>query len=164
MATDISPLFPLFRLDIRFAVRAEVQQRTEPIETAIAFIRKRYSALTASWTTTLFSVLLALCGVSLFKTLIQEPAPRPVGDLVKVAGIARSFEPLIYYSEHAITQVHDLQATSVAVWDLGETVRTSGMRDASLIVADLDALSGSMKTLATEMTKFFAVVDGDIDG
>ncbi|GFP54608.1 hypothetical protein TASIC1_0004023200 [Trichoderma asperellum] len=149
---------------IRFAVRAEVQQRTEPIETAIAFIRKRYSALTASWTSTLFSVLFAVFSVSLFKTLIQEPAPRPVGDLVKVAGIARSFEPLIYYSEHAITQVHDLQATSVAVWDLGETVRTSGMRDASLIVADLDALSGSMKTLATEMTKFFAVVDGDIDG
>lgn len=145
-------------------MRAEVQQRTEPIETAIAFIHKRYSALTASWTTTLFSLVLALFGVSLFKTLIQEPAPRPVGDLVKVAGIARSFEPLIYYSEHAITQVHDLQATSVAVWDLGETVRTSGMRDASLIVADLDALSGSMKTLATEMTKFFAVVDGDIDG
>ncbi|EGR47248.1 uncharacterized protein TRIREDRAFT_64777 [Trichoderma reesei QM6a] len=149
---------------IRFAVRAEVQQRTEPIETAIAFIRKRYAALTASWTSTLFSVLLAVFSVTMFKTLIQEPAPRPVGDLVKVAGIARSFEPLIYYSEHAITQVHDLQATSVAVWDLGETVRTSGMRDAQLIVADLDALSGAMKTLATEMTKFFAVVDGDIDG
>ncbi|RFU71787.1 hypothetical protein TARUN_10475, partial [Trichoderma arundinaceum] len=149
---------------IRFAVRAEVQQRTEPIETAVAFIRKRYAALTASWTSTVFSVLLALFSISLFKTLVQAPAPRPVGDLVKVAGIARSFEPLIYYSEHAITQVHDLQATSVAVWDLGETVRTSGMRDASLIVADLDALSGAMKTLATEMTKFFAVVDGDIDG
>ncbi|KAL7951803.1 hypothetical protein V8C42DRAFT_339713 [Trichoderma barbatum] len=149
---------------IRFAVRAEVHQRTEPIETAIAFIRKRYAALTASWTSTLFSLLLAAFSVTMFKTLIQEPAPRPVGDLVKVAGIARSFEPLIYYSEHAITQVHDLQATSVAVWDLGETVRTSGMRDASLIVADLDALSGAMKTLATEMTKFFAVVDGDIDG
>ncbi|KAL7791967.1 hypothetical protein V8C37DRAFT_132813 [Trichoderma ceciliae] len=149
---------------IRFAVRAEVHQRTEPIETAISFIRKRYAALTASWTSTLFSVFLAVFSVSLFKTLVQEPAPRPVGDLVKVAGIARSFEPLIYYSEHAITQVHDLQATSVAVWDLGETVRTSGMRDASLIVADLDALSGAMKTLATEMTKFFAVVDGDIDG
>lgn len=151
-------------IDIRFAVRAEVQQRTEPIETAIAFIRKRYAALTASWTSTLFSVLLAVCSITMFKTLIQEPAPRPVGDLVKVAGIARSFEPLIYYSEHAITQVHDLQATSVAVWDLGETVRTSGMKDASLIVSDLDALSGAMKTLATEMTKFFAVVDGDIDG
>ncbi|KAH6605716.1 hypothetical protein Trco_004869 [Trichoderma cornu-damae] len=159
-APDPSPLL----LDIRFAVRAEVQQRTEPIETAISFIRKRYAALTASWTSTLFSLLLAVFSISLFKTLVQEPAPRPVGDLVKVAGIARSFEPLIYYSEHAITQVHDLQATSVAVWDLGETVRTSGMRDASLIVADLDALSASMKTLATEMTKFFAVVDGDIDG
>lgn len=109
-------------------------------------------------------MFVAFVSISLLKMLLQAPAPRPVGDLVKVAGIARSFEPLIYYSEHAITQVHDLQATSVAVWDLGESVRTSGMQDAQHIVADLDALSTAMKTLGTEMTKFFAVVDGDIDG
>ncbi|KAG5780377.1 hypothetical protein H9Q73_005951 [Fusarium xylarioides] len=149
---------------IRFAVRAEVQHRTEPIETAINFIRDHYKALTRTWSTTFTTIIIAFFSVSIFKFLLQPAAPRPVGDLVKVAGLARSFEPLIYYSEHAVSQVHDLQATSVAVWDLGESVRTSDMRDAPRIVADLDALSETMKTLAIEMTKFFARVDGDIDG
>ncbi|KAI1050211.1 hypothetical protein LB506_001609 [Fusarium annulatum] len=149
---------------IRFAVRAEVQHRTEPIETAINFIRDHYKALTRTWSTTFTTIIIAFFSVAIFKSLLQPAAPRPVGDLVKVAGLARSFEPLIYYSEHAVSQVHDLQATSVAVWDLGESVRTSDMRDAPRIVADLDALSETMKTLAIEMTKFFARVDGDIDG
>ncbi|KAF5026123.1 hypothetical protein F66182_1771 [Fusarium sp. NRRL 66182] len=149
---------------IRFAVRAEVQHRTEPIEAAINFIRDHYKALTRTWSTTFTTILVAFFSLSLFKSLLQPAAPRPVGDLVKVAGLARSFEPLIYYSEHAVAQVHDLQATSVAVWDLGESVRTSDMRDAPRIVSDLDALSETMKTLAIEMTKFFARVDGDIDG
>jgi hypothetical protein len=93
------------------------------------------------------------------------PAPlRPVPDLVKVAGIARSFEPLIYYSENGVRQVGDLQATGVAVWDLGESVRSSNMTSAPIIVRELDDLSDSLKTLAIELTKFFANVDGDIDG
>ncbi|KAH6956808.1 hypothetical protein DER45DRAFT_645384 [Fusarium avenaceum] len=149
---------------IRFAVRAEVQHRTEPIEAAINFIREHYKALTRTWSTIFTTIIVAFFSISMFKSLLQPAAPRPVGDLVKVAGLARSFEPLIYYSEHAVSQVHDLQATSVAVWDLGESVRTSDMRDASRIVSDLDALSETMKTLAIEMTKFFARVDGDIDG
>lgn len=98
------------------------------------------------------------------RSLVEPASSRPAGDLVKVAGIARSFEPLIYYSEHAVTQIHDLQATSVAVWDLGESVRTSNIKDALSIVSNLDSLSDTMKTLAIEMTKFFARVDGDIDG
>lgn len=98
------------------------------------------------------------------KSLFQPASPLPAGDLVKVAGVARSFEPLIYYSEHAVTQVHDLQATSVAVWDLAESVRSSDLEGGAAIVKDLDELSETMKTLAVEMTKFFARVDGDIDG
>lgn len=145
-------------------MRAEVQQRTEPIETAINAVRNHYTSLTRTWASTLTTIIVALVSLSAFKSLLQPAATRPAGDLVKVAGLARSFEPLIYYSEHAVAQVHDLQATSVAVWDLGESVRTSDMRDAPSIVADLDALSETMKTLAIEMTKFFARVDGDIDG
>lgn len=96
---------------------------------------------------------------------LSAPASlRPVPDLVKVAGIARSFEPLIYYSENGVRQVGDLQATGVAVWDLGESVRSSNMTSAPIIVRELDELSDSLKTLAIELTKFFANVDGDIDG
>lgn len=85
-------------------------------------------------------------------------------DLVKVAGLARSFEPLIHYSENGVRQIGDLQETGVAVWDLGESVRSANMTSAPLIVNELDALSESLKTLGIELTKFFANVDGDIDG
>ena len=38
------------------------------------------------------------------------------------------------------------------------------MISAPIIVGELDALSESLKTLAIELIKFFADVDGDIDG
>jgi hypothetical protein len=50
------------------------------------------------------------------------------------------------------------------VWDLGESVRGSNLTSAAIIVKELDELSDSLKTLAIELTKFFANVDGDIDG
>ena len=127
-------------------------------------MRRRYRAATSSWRALFANAVVALFSVLFVKTLLQPVAQRPAGDLVKVAGVARSFEPLIYYSESAVAQVHELQATSVAVWDLGESVRSSGMKDAESIVSDLDALSETMRTLSVEMTKFFARVDGDVDG
>ena len=149
---------------IRFAVRAEVQQRTEPIEMAINFVRGRFQAMTRSWTSMFASFLVAMFSYALLRWSCQPAAMRPVPDLVKVAGVARSLEPLIYYSENGIQQVGDLQATGVAVWDLSESVRTSNLTSAPIIVKELDELSESLKTLAIELTKFFANVDGDIDG
>lgn len=105
--------------------------------------------------------IFAYCLVHL---LTHTPNPPPVPDLVKVAGLARSFEPLIFYSEHGIAQVSDLQETSVAVWDLGESVRFANMTSAPLITAELDDLSESLKTLGLELSHFFTNVDGDIDG
>lgn len=99
-----------------------------------------------------------------FRLITHTPALPPVPDLVKVAGLARSFEPLIYYSENGVRQIGDLQETGVAVWDLGESVRYANMTSAPLIVNELDNLSESLKGLAIELTKFFANVDGDIDG
>ena len=149
---------------IRFAVRAEVQHRTEPIETAITFLRRRFRAITRTWTSMFFSFVVAVLSYAALRWLSQPAAMRPVPDLVKVAGVARSLEPLIYYSENGIQQVGDLQATGVAVWDLGESVRSSNLTSAPIIVKELDELSDSLKTLAIELTKFFANVDGDIDG
>jgi len=101
---------------------------------------------------------------TLLRMLTQTPSQQPVPDLVKVAGLARSFEPLIFYSENGVRQIGDLQETGVAVWDLGESVRYVNMTSAPLIVSALDSLSESLKTLSMELTKFFANVDGDIDG
>ncbi|KAK4126886.1 hypothetical protein N657DRAFT_565442 [Parathielavia appendiculata] len=149
---------------IRFAVRAEVQHRTEPIDTAINFIRRRFHAMTRSWSSMFLSFVVATLSYAALRWISQPAAMRPVPDLVKVAGVARSLEPLIYYSENGIQQVGDLQATGVAVWDLGESVRSSNLTSAPIIVKELDELSDSLKTLAIELTKFFANVDGDIDG
>ena len=106
-------------------------------------------------------LLLALTAIRL---LTRTPTLPPVPDLIKVAGLARSFEPLVFYSENGVRQIGDLQETGVAVWDLGESVRSANMTSAPLIVNELDGLSESLKGLAIELTKFFANVDGDIDG
>ncbi|KAL1865098.1 hypothetical protein VTK73DRAFT_5508 [Phialemonium thermophilum] len=110
-----------------------------------------------------FSTLMAVLACSAFRWLSQPPAMQPVPDLVKVAGIARSFEPIIYCSENEAKQVKDLEATGVAVWDLGESVRTSNMSSAPIIVKELEELSDSLQTLAIELTTFFTNVGGDID-
>lgn len=98
------------------------------------------------------------------RLLTHTPSLPPAPDLVKVAGLARSFEPLIFYSENGVRQIGALQETGVAVWDLGESVRYANMTSTPLIVDELDSLSESLKGLAIELTKFFANVDGDIDG
>jgi hypothetical protein len=150
-------------LDIRFAVRADIQHRTEPIDAAVTFFQKSYRTITHSWASIVLATIVAMLSISASRLLFQPAALSPVPDLVKVAGLARSFEPLIYYSENGVSQVGDLQATGVAVWDLGESVRSSNMTSAPIIVKSLDELSDSLKTLAVELTKFFANVDGDID-
>ncbi|KZF24875.1 hypothetical protein L228DRAFT_265387 [Xylona heveae TC161] len=148
---------------IRFAVRAEVQHRTEPFEAAFCYMRDKVDLITSSRRTALFAAGMAILSILFMRVLFQPPPPAPVPDLVKVAGLAKSFEPLIFYSENGVQQIGDLQETGVAVWDLGESVRSANMTSAPLIVRELDDLSESLKTLAIELTKFFANVDGDVD-
>ena len=117
-----------------------------------------------SWTSLSYTLLILAIAYSLLRLVTHTPTQPPVPDLVKVAGLARSFEPLIFYSENGVRQIGDLQESGVAVWDLGESIRFANMTSAPVIVGELDALSESLKTLAIELTKFFANVDGDIDG
>ncbi|KAL8952157.1 MAG: hypothetical protein Q9222_001911 [Ikaeria aurantiellina] len=145
-------------------LRAEVQQRTEPIEAALLWVRSAVNNATrtkASLSSTVTTILLAVLALRL---LTHTPQPPPVPDLIKVAGLARSFEPLIFYSESGVKQIGDLQETGVAVWDLGESVRFVNMTSAPIIVQELDNLSENLKTLASELSRFFTNVDGDIDG
>lgn len=127
-------------------------------------MRTRFDNITKSWTSLICSGAVALISILALRTLFQPGLPPPVPDLVKVAGLAKAFEPLIFYSENGIQQIGDLQATGVAVWDLGESVRSTNMTSAPIIVKELDDLSESLKTLAIELTRFFANVDGDVDG
>ncbi|TQS39376.1 hypothetical protein Golomagni_00101 [Golovinomyces magnicellulatus] len=149
---------------IRFSVRAEVQHKTEPFEAWLLWIKAKFRRITNSWFSLFTSIIIILISLLTFRTLVQPGAIPPVPDLVKVAGLAKAFEPLIFYSENGIRQIGDLQATGIAVWDLGESVRISNMTSAPIIVQELDDLSESLKKLAIELSRFFANVDGDIDG
>ncbi|RMZ90929.1 hypothetical protein DV736_g1827, partial [Chaetothyriales sp. CBS 134916] len=147
---------------IRFALRAEVQHR-EPFVALVSFLRAKFDALTATKSTTCFSILMFLLSLTFTRVLLAPPTPPPLPDLVKLSTLAKSFEPLIFYSENGYSQITALQETSVAVWDLGESVRSANMTSAPLIVKSLDDLSDSLKTLGLELTRFFADVDADVD-
>lgn len=119
---------------------------------------------TKSWAPIVIAIIVAIVSAAAVQRIAHSAISRPVPDLVKIAGVARSFAPLIHQSEIAVVQVHDLEATGVAVWDLGESVRLSNLTSAPIIVQELDELSDTLRTLAMELTRFFANIDGDIDG
>ncbi|KAL1588766.1 hypothetical protein WHR41_02572 [Cladosporium halotolerans] len=148
---------------IRFSTSLDVIQRTEPIEAAVTWARKVTHHATKSRHNLLLYTLGSLFFYWLASNLLSTPINTPAPDLVKVAGLAKSFEPVIFYSEHGHAQIEELHDTGVAVWDLGESVRSTNMTSGPIIVHQLDDLSDSMKTLAIEMTRFFASVDADVD-
>ncbi|MCJ1309100.1 hypothetical protein MMC25_002755 [Agyrium rufum] len=149
---------------IRFALRADVQQQTDSIETFLLSIQSYLSHLRKNRLSLLRTISMILFAILSFRFLFHPPADQPLPDLTRVASLARSFEPLLFYSENGVRQISDLQQTSVAVWDLGESVRGANMSTSATIVRELDELSESYKMLAHELTKFFANVDGDVDG
>ncbi|MBE7179841.1 MAG: hypothetical protein INR71_01315 [Terriglobus roseus] len=127
------------------------------------FIREKVDMATRSWTSTFSSLFVGFLALTMLRSLFTPPYAGPSPDLVKVAGLVHSFEPLIVYSEHGVQQISELQETGVAVWDLGESVRHTNMTSAPIIVRELDDLSEGVKRLAIELTRFFANVNGDVD-
>ncbi|KAI5281205.1 hypothetical protein KEM54_003360 [Ascosphaera aggregata] len=113
----------------------------------------------------LSSVILVVmaCLMIVMRVCFAPPAQRPIPDIEKLIDLARSLEPMIYYSDDGIRQLKHLQSAELAVWDLSESIRSTNMTSAMLISQELDDLSVNMKTLGTELTRFFAMVDGDID-
>lgn len=148
--------------DIRFAVRAEVQHR-EPFVAFFTYLRSKVDRITSSKSNTTLTVLIALVSIAFMRTMFMPSIPSAIPDLVKLSSFARSFEPLIHYSENGVQQIGTLQETGVAVWDLSESVRGTNMTSAPIIVRQLDELSESLKSLSLELTRFFANVDADVD-
>lgn len=143
-------------------MRAEVQHR-EPFVAFFGYLRSKFDKLTSSKSNVTLSVVIALLSIAFIRVLFLPSLPQAIPDLVKLSGFARSFEPLIYYSENGVQQIGTLQETGVAVWDLSESVRGTNMTSAPIIVGQLDELSESLKSLSLELTRFFANVDSDID-
>src|SRR2546423_6739967 len=143
-------------------MRAEVQHR-EPFIALFNFLRSNIDSMTKTRSTTFFTVLVFFLSIFSLQLDFPPPAVPPVPDLVKLSTLAKSFKPLIFYSENGYAQINALQETSVAVWALGESVRSANMTSAPIIVRSLDELSDSLKTLGLELTRFFADVDSDVD-
>lgn len=158
----IGPPADIFCADIRLRLQAEVQHR-EPLTAFVNFTQQSFDKVTKTKSTFIFYAGTTLLFAILMRLVLVPPPPAPVPDLVKLSTLAKSFEPLIFYSENGYTQITALQETSVAVWDLGESVRSANMTSAPLIVRSLDELSESLKTLGLELTRFFADVDSDVD-
>lgn len=151
-------------LDLRLAFRADIQQRTEPIEAAVTWARHQIDRFTKSPLYTLGVFLSILLAFIMTKSLLLRPPDQlPTPDILQATEVARRFEPLIYYSEGGRRQVGQLQDTGAAVWDLGESIRHANMPSGTQIVEQLDDLGTSLETLVIELTRFFVNVDGDID-
>ncbi|KAF3761797.1 hypothetical protein M406DRAFT_238285, partial [Cryphonectria parasitica EP155] len=164
---SLEPGYYYNRLRSRSASRGfGAQQRaTTPVEAVIINpVRNIYRKATKSWTSLLLSVFVAFMSLAAARVLFEPLDEKPVPDLITVANLAAGFEPLIYYSENNFAQVTDLRDNGIAVWDLGETVRWSNLPSAPLISKALNELSESFTALPIELIKFFAQVDGDIDG
>ena len=127
--------------DFRFSTRLDVVQKTQPIEDTVHTIRAAFRSFTKSKWNTVSYLLAASCAWMLAANLFSKPQYGPMPDLIKVAGLAKSLEPAIYYSERGHAQIGELQETSVAVWDLCESVRNTNMTSAPIIVTQLDDLS-----------------------
>ena len=147
------------RVDFRFSLRTEVQQRTDGIDAVVNTVSSLFGTRRALFTT----LAVVFMTIWSFKLLTSTPTQLPTPDVIKVAGLARSFEPMIYYSENGVGHAKDISETSNAVWDLSESVRYANFTSAPIIVEQLEELCTSLRGLSHELTNFFTNVDADID-
>jgi hypothetical protein len=147
---------------MRLSVRAEVQ-RGMPFD-AFSIAKKGLAHVGRSWKCMIVRAVVLSLVTCLIRAMFLPGHPVPVPDLVKVAGLAKSFEPVIYYSERGIGQIHEVHGEAIAVWDLGESVRSANMPSSMPIVEGLTDMADNLNILAMDMVDFFASVDGDVDG
>ncbi|KAF2261990.1 hypothetical protein CC78DRAFT_535225 [Lojkania enalia] len=144
---------------VRFAIRGETLFRTAPIEDTISSVAAGVHVFTKSR----LNIICTIAALVLSWALLQPWTASLIPDVANVAGMAKQFEPLMYASENVIPRSRELQEASIAVQDLGESVRASNMSASSTITDQLDGLSDNLRLLSEKMTSFFTNVDGDMD-
>ena len=112
------------------------------------------------FTRTRRNVLATLATLLLSWVLLHPWNALPIPD---VANMAKQFEPLMYASENVIPRSRELAEASIAVQDLGESVRATNMSASTTIIDQLDDLGDSLRVLSEKITSFFTNVDGDMD-
>lgn len=144
---------------VRFAIRGETLFRTAPIEETISTFASGVNIFTRSRANVVCTVAMIV-----FSWLLLHPwTASLIPDVANVAGMAKQFEPLMYASENVIPRSRELAEASIAVQDLGESVRATNMSASSVIIDQLDDLGDSLKVLSEKITSFFTNVDGDMD-
>ncbi|KAI0571467.1 hypothetical protein A1F96_09801 [Pyrenophora tritici-repentis] len=144
---------------MRFAYRGEAKFRTAPIEDTISRFASGLHIFTRSRANVIFTV-----GLVILSWLLLQPwTASLIPDVANVANMAKQFEPLLYASENVIPRSRELADGSIAVQDLGESVRATNMSASSVIIDQLDDLGDSLKILSEKITSFFTNVDGDMD-
>jgi hypothetical protein len=144
---------------VRFAIRGETLFRTAPIEETMSTFAsgvKYFTRSRANLITTIATIMVSWI-------LLQPWTSTLIPDIANVAGMAKQFEPLMYASENVIPRSRELAEASIAVQDLGESVRATNMSASTVIIDQLDSLGDSLKMLSEKLTSFFTNVDGDID-
>ncbi|CAN9177771.1 hypothetical protein CUC08_Gglean003673 [Alternaria sp. MG1] len=144
---------------MRFAYRGEAKFRTAPIEDTISTVASGLHIFTRSRANVIFTV----ATIFLSYLLLQPWQASLIPDVANVANMAKQFEPLLYASESVIPRSRELADASIAVQDLGESVRATNMSASSVIIDQLDDLGDSLKILSEKITSFFTNVDGDMD-
>ncbi|KAF2753955.1 hypothetical protein EJ05DRAFT_479974 [Pseudovirgaria hyperparasitica] len=148
---------------IRFTMRGEIHSSIEHIENSLLWLKSRYDAVTEAKLSKASTILVILLGYIAFKLLLATAEQPASPDLVMVAQLSKSYEPLLYYTEDGFRQVDTLQETSIAVWDLGETIRQSNMTSGPIIFRELDDLSGTLMELSQNLNVFLGQVTSDVD-
>lgn len=144
---------------VRFAIRGETLFRTAPLEDTISTFANGMGVFTRTRRNVLMTVLTVL-----FSWVLLHPWNTTlIPDVANVANMAKQFEPLMYASENVIPRSRELAEASIAVQDLGESVRATNMSASTVIIDQLDDLGDSLKVLSEKITSFFTNVDGDMD-
>jgi hypothetical protein len=144
---------------VRFAIRGETLFRTAPIEETISTFASGVHYFTRSRA----NLITTIATIIVSWVLLQPWTATLIPDIANVAGMAKQFEPLMYASENVYPRTRELSEASIAVQDLGESVRATNMSASAVIIGQLDDLGDSLKMLSDMLGGFFRDVDGDID-
>lgn len=158
-AICLALLQPLTGLVVRFAIRGETLFRTAPIEDTIS----TFASSTRYFTRSRWNIVCTIMTLIFSWLLVQPWTASLIPDVANVANMVKQFEPLLYASENVIPRSRELSSASIAVQDLGESVRATNMSSSPVIINQLDDLADSLKVLSEQMTSFFVNVDGDMD-
>ncbi|KAF2744720.1 hypothetical protein M011DRAFT_479748 [Sporormia fimetaria CBS 119925] len=144
---------------VKLSVKGETLFRLDLVEDVIHGFKASMHMLMRTRLRTISTLITLLLAYLLTIPWNQGLIP----DIANVANMAKQFEPLMYASENVIPRSRELADASIAVQDLGESVRATNMSASTAIIDQLDSLGDSLKVLSEKLTSFFIDVDGDMD-